>query len=144
MRPVRMIRFLPLLLAVLLAAPALAQEIRLDNVYGRATLHSAAVFLTITNLGSTADRLVSVTTPAAESAMLHVSEFTDGIASMRMLADGLILSPGTTELARGGTHIMLTGLSGKLEQGAIFPLVLAFERAGEIRIEVPVDNARAE
>ena len=135
------------LLAFLLtiATPALAQDIGVEDAYARVTPHSGAIFLRIINSGSVDDRLLSLETSVAHSAMVHETTFVDGIASMKPLPDGLTI-PAQSEslLKRAGIHIMLMGLSQKLAQGMNFPLILRFEHAGEITIDVLVDNARSE
>ena len=58
--------------------------------------------------------------------------------------DVLDLAPGTpVTFAPGGMHLMLMGLTGKLEEGRTFPLTLSFEHAGEITVEVPVLSVTA-
>jgi hypothetical protein len=42
-----------------------------------------------------------------------------------------------------GTRIVLTGLREEVQAGLSYPLVLRFERAGEVRIDVPVANSTA-
>lgn len=49
------------------------------------------------------------------------------------------LPAGETVLFRpGGFHIMLMELKRQLTEGDSFPLMLRFERAGEIELTVPV------
>lgn len=43
--------------------------------------------------------------------------------------------------ASDGTTVVLTGLSEGLQVGPTYPLVLKFERAGELRVDVPVSNS---
>jgi len=53
--------------------------------------------------------------------------------------------PPTEESGVG--HIVLTGLREDVQPGLTYPLVLTFERAGEVRVDVPVespDTLRAE
>jgi hypothetical protein len=38
---------------------------------------------------------------------------------------------------------VLSGLQEDIRAGLTYPLVLTFERAGEVRLEVPVGNATA-
>ena len=47
-------------------------------------------------------------------------------------------------LKRGGDHIMLMGLKQALKDGDIIHLMLTFEHAGDVPLDVPVDNARKE
>ena len=49
---------------------------------------------------------------------------------------------GSHALKRGGDHVMFMGLSQPFEPGVTVPVVLEFEKAGEIRVEIPVDLDR--
>jgi copper(I)-binding protein len=52
---------------------------------------------------------------------------------------GFEIAPGSElTLTAGGKHIMLTGLSGKLEAGSTFNLELLFEQTGTVKIAVPI------
>ena len=139
-----MLHRLFLLIALVFAAPAWAQDIAIQDAYARVTLHSAAIFLRIVNSGPTDDRLLSVSTTAANSAMLHENLLIDGIASMNPLIEGLpIPANAETRLERAGNHIMLMGLVGKQAQGTMVPLVLVFEKSAALTVDVIVDNSRA-
>jgi copper(I)-binding protein len=136
----------PAFLALALTAAAVVSIARNSEVSGngitvahawaRATPPGAnvgAVYLTIENRGRTADRLQSITSPAASSAMLHETVEQDGISQMRE-ASGEI-APGTKlEMKPGGTHIMLMGLLQPLKEGEAINVALDFERAGELNV----------
>ena len=47
-------------------------------------------------------------------------------------------------LVRGGEHIMFLGLKEPFKNGKIIPVTLLFEKAGEVNIEVVVDQKRKE
>jgi periplasmic copper chaperone A len=145
----------PLLMAALTALfvfsggdLAAAQDgIQIDAPYARVSGPSAksgAVFMTILNHAAEDDRLVSVSTDAAERAELH-THLADANGVMRMgeVADGFAIT-GTEAhaLDRGGDHIMLLGLTRALKQGDTVTLTLSFERGGDITVDVPVDNDR--
>ena len=127
----------------LIALPALAQ-VQITDAYGRSTGASGAVFLTITNPDITDDRLLSATTDAAEMAMLHTSMMdANGVMSMPELAGGVVIPAGGAHaLARGGDHIMLMGLTAPLKDGDTLRLILTFELAGPIALDVVIDNKR--
>ena len=127
----------------LIALPALAQ-VQITDAYGRSTGASGAVFLTITNPDATDDRLLSATTDAAEMAMLHTSMMdANGVMSMPELAGGVVIPAGGAHaLARGGDHIMLMGLTAPLKDGDTLRLILTFELAGPIALDVVIDNKR--
>jgi hypothetical protein len=100
--------------------------------------------MVIENTGDTDDRLVAAATDAAERVELHTHiENTDGVMRMVEVKDGFpIPAGGSHALKRGGDHVMLMGLTGPLEQGATVPLTLTFEQAGDLTLDVVVDNAR--
>ncbi len=64
---------------------------------------------------------------------------TNGVMQMRQLANGLpIPAGGSVALKPGGYHVMLIGLKKPLKAGDTFPLMLTFEKAGNISITVSV------
>ena len=76
---------------------------------------------------------------------IHAHIDDGGIMKMREIEAGVPLPAGAThELSRGGDHVMLMGVAQELVDGATVPLTLVFEVAGEIVIEVPVDNSRGQ
>lgn len=99
---------------------------------------AGAAYLRIVNAGAEADRLVGVSSPAAESVELHTHMTTGGVMRMRRIE--AVSVPGNTaaELKPGGDHVMLMGLTGPLKQGGTFPLTLSFEKAGKITVPVAV------
>lgn len=120
--------------------------IRIEHPWARATAATAktgAAYFVLSNDGEETDRLVSLSTPAAERAEIHVHETVDGIASMKKL-DAVEIVPGSpTVFAPGGLHVMLFGLKAPLAEYATFPLTLAFETAGSITVEVQIEEAGA-
>jgi copper(I)-binding protein len=88
--------------------------------------------------GKSADRLVDGSTTRAAMVHLHTVEEQDGVAKMRAV-DGVAVPAGQrVELAPKGTHVMLMGLGKPLAAGESFPLVLTFEQAGELAVNVAV------
>ena len=80
----------------------------------------------------------------AQKVELHTHvESADGVMQMIQIEGGIALPAGEMhELARGGDHVMLLGLTQVLKDGDTFPLTLTFEQAGEVTVEAVVDNAR--
>src|SRR6516162_11900768 len=137
-------RFLLTLLAGLLwaaTAGAADSAIKIDKAWARATMQPGAtgvVYLTVSNSGPAADRLVSVSSPVAAGAGLHIMLMEGTVMQMRPV-DALDVKPGdTVQLKPGGLHIMLTNLKEALKQGQHFPLTLDFEKAGRVEVEVTV------
>lgn len=105
--------------------------------------HNGVAYMTLTNHGTAADRLLSVSTPVAEMAQLHLDELKNGIMSMRM-AGPVDLAPGATvTLKQGGLHLMLMGLKQPLKLGDRFPVTLSFEHGKPLTIDVPVARGAA-
>jgi len=137
-----------LLLVAALAAPvALAADYKagaivISNPWARATPSGAtagAGYFTVTNTGTTPDRLVAATSDAASNADIHEMSMANGVMQMRPLKDGLELKPGATvQLKPGGEHVMMTGLKQPLKQGDHIKGTLTFEKAGKVDIEYDV------
>ncbi|GHF73808.1 copper chaperone PCu(A)C [Seohaeicola zhoushanensis] len=129
------------------AFPALAEGIEVTGAYARAASPSAkagGVFMTLNNTGAEDDRLVGAASDVAMKVELHTHKKTgDGVMQMVAIEGGIALPAGAShDLARGGDHVMLMGLKRSLVQGDTVTLVLTFEHAGEMTIEVPVDLTR--
>ena len=105
---------------------------------------SAAGYFGVTNTGSAPDRLLGF---AAEGATLtlHLSQVDDnGVATMKMLPDGIDLPPGETViLAPGALHVMFTGMTAPLVAGQMEYATLIFEKAGRIVVEFKVEAGGA-
>lgn len=118
-----------------------AEGIVVSDGWARASIGAAsnsAAYLTLSTEGETPDRLVAAATPVAERAELHEHLMEDGIARMRPV-DAIDVTPSEpVTLEPGGLHIMLIGLTEKLEPGATLPLTLSFEKAGEVEIEIDI------
>jgi len=129
-----------LLFAALAMAAGLAQaSVTATDAWVRGTVpaqKTTGVFVTLQS--SEESKLVAVTTPAARSAEIHVSEQKHGVMHMHAL-DAIALPAGQrVELKPGGFHIMLVGLTRALGAGDTVPLTFTFEdRKGKrTRIEV--------
>jgi copper(I)-binding protein len=128
-----------LLLAALVAAPAWGQ-VSVENAWARATPPGAklgAGYMTIRNAGA-ADRLVFASSPAAEKVETHVTLKEGDVSRMRQVKAYDVPAKGKLELAPGGSHLMLVNIKAPLKEGDKIPLVLKFEKAGEIRTELAV------
>lgn len=137
-------RFLSLLTAAALTgAPAEAAPSRALHVFGwaRATVPAqtgSAVYLHIHNAELTADRLLSVSTPAAARASIHQTSTGGGVVRMRPAGPVPVPAGAAVEMKPGGLHVMLSGLKGPLQPGRLLPLTLRFERAGVIQAKIPI------
>ncbi|MGI9370462.1 MAG: copper chaperone PCu(A)C [Ruegeria sp.] len=136
------------LATITLTGAAFAQgPITVDDAYARSSGKNAkagAAFMTIMNNGDADDRLVEVRSDAAARVELHTHKINDqGVAQMMQVEEGFAIPAGEMHsLQRGGDHVMFMGLTQPFEQGAMVPVTLVFEKAGEIEVEIPVDLER--
>ena len=98
-----------------------------------------AVYVTIANTGSSADALVSASSPKATAVELHESS-TDmnGMTGMTPVDQIDIPAGQTVALAPGGMHLMVTGLTTGLEVGGAIDVDLVFEHAGTVHVTAEV------
>jgi copper(I)-binding protein len=140
------------LAALLFTAPALAHEfnvgpLHIGHPWSRATPKGAQVgggYLSITNNGTTSDRLVGGSTPVAKAFELHQMSNENGVMKMRAVEGGLEIKPGeTVTLKPGGYHIMFVGLSKPLTEGERVSATLEFAKAGKVQVEFAVESMGA-
>ncbi len=119
---------------------AKAGDLTISGAYARATIGNApnsAAYLAIASAGGP-DRLVSATSSAAKAVELHTTIKKDDVMQMQKIEAIEIPAGGTAELAPGGAHVMLLGVTERLTEGAMIPLTLTFEAAGDVEVMVPV------
>lgn len=137
-------RILALLLASALSWSALARDtvvgdMRIGNAWSRPTAEGMSMgvgYLTLTNVGKTADALLSASTPAAGQVEFHETTMVDGIARMRPREQVEVAAGATVKLEPGGLHLMLVGLKAPLAVGSRVPLTLEFRGAGRVTVEM--------
>lgn len=129
------------------ALPAFAHDykvgsLEIGNPWTRATPPSAQSgggFLTITNKGTTPDRLVAVRSTASNKTEIHEMKMDGNVMRMRELEKGLEIPPGATvELKPGSYHLMFMELKAPFAKDAKIPATLVFEKAGSIDVELSV------
>ena len=128
------------------AAPATVGGITVSHAWARATplgAKTGVIYLTLTNSWPDDEQLVSASTPAAETAQVHSSMNDGGVMKMSEVMN-LDLPPGASVVLQpSATHLMLVNLTRRLAEGDRFPLVLTFQRAGKIEVEVLVGKVGA-
>lgn len=131
----------------LLAVPSMAQDYKLGSLeittpWTRATAPTARTgggFMTITNKGTMADRLVSARSTVSEKVEVHEMQMDGSVMRMRELAKGLDIPPGATVVLKPGSyHIMFMELKAPLAKDAKVPVTLVFEKAGSIDVQLNV------
>lgn len=98
-----------------------------------------AVRMVIDNPTDVADRLVGVSSPDADSTTVHRSETdAEGRATMTPVTDLEVPAGSRLTFGESGLHVMLTGLHREVRSGDTVTVVLEFERAGAVTVEVAV------
>jgi len=94
------------------------------------------VYMVLRNTASTPDRIVAVSSPFATKGELRTgkSEGEKPVSAIPVPADT------TIELNVDRPHILLLELTEPLDGYQYFPLVLTFERAGQMEIQVYVEE----
>lgn len=127
------------------AAPPLAGgEIEIDRPWCGETskgMSVGACYVTIRNLGATADRLSAATSSASERVEFHEMKVSDGIMKMRLLSGGVEIPAGATvDFHARGYHIMLPELKAPLRAGTTVRGSLIFERSGSVPVEYRIER----
>ncbi|MEJ8675318.1 copper chaperone PCu(A)C [Chromobacterium amazonense] len=144
-------RFAAALLGMCLSGLVAAHSFQLGSIHighpwSRAmpeTSATGSVYLSLENQGKETDKLVSASTPRADTAELHTHVNDNGVMRMRKV-DSVELAPGkTVKFAPGSYHVMLMGLKQPLKAGDHFPLTLKFEKAGSVKVDVVVQDGGA-
>lgn len=135
-------------LALCMSLPVSAQEapIAISEAFARSAGHhakSGAAFMILSNVGDTGDTLLGVSSDVAKRVELHTHVMQEGVAKMRKIEGGIQIEPGADHvMARGGDHVMFMGLNRPFKRGETVNVVLHFERAGDVVVDIPVDLDR--
>ena len=105
---------------------------------------AGAAYMKIMNHSEGSDRLIGVQSDIAKKTELHTHLKDDnGVMRMVHIDEGIKIGPMKEHsLVRGGQHIMFMGLKEPFETGKIISVILLFEKAGKITIEIVVDQDR--
>jgi len=117
-------------------------QIEIDDLWVRASApgqpHGAG-YLEIDNDAKTPDRLLAISSDAAERVELHTVQTENGVARMRHLPEGIeVPANGDVKLAPGGYHVMFMNLKQPFVAGAKVPATMKFEKAGEVAVTFEV------
>jgi len=99
---------------------------------------TGAAYVTIENRGGADDALVAAKSPLAGTIEIHATVTEGAVAGMRRVEKFVVPAGASMAMAPGGAHLMLMQLSAPLREGALLPLTLVFERAGEVTLDVDI------
>ena len=121
-----------------------AGELRIGHPHARPTIanqRTGAAYLTLENKGTSADKLVGISSPVAQSVEIHTMAMDNGVMKMREVPS-IELKPGEKVAMQPGDgyHLMLMGLTQQLKAGDKFPMTLSFEKAGKKEVSVRVEG----
>lgn len=134
-----------LMVLVFVGLPAWAQ-VTVEQPWSRATPPGAKIgvgFMRLHNPGSGAERVVGASSPVAERVEMHVTTREGDVMKMRHVQSFEVPAGGTFELKPGGAHLMLVNLKRALRKGEKVPLTLRLQKAGEVKIELSVEEMGA-
>ena len=129
------------------AADVMAGTLKISAPWARATPKGASVgggYMTITNMGTEPDRLVSGASTVAKEVQVHEMTMENGVMKMRPVAGGIEIKPGqSVTLKPGGYHIMFVKLNQQLKQGEHFKVTLNFAKAGKVDVDFTTEGIAA-
>ena len=122
-------------------------DLKIHHPASRATLPGQPVgggFMTITNKGGEADRLVSITAPdVSDDVQIHEMAIENDVMKMRQLPDGVEIPAGAkVELKSGGLHVMFMKIKHPFKEGESFKATLTFEKAGPVEVNFKIEAAK--
>ena len=119
-------------------------DLTIDHPYARSTPPSAPVaggFMTITNHGEKADRLIGGSTGFSDIVEVHEMIMVNGVMKMHQIEGGLSIPAGETVVLKPGSyHLMFIGLADQLKPDERRKGVVKFEKAGDIEVEFVVKD----
>lgn len=116
-------------------------RVLVSDAYAYATAPSAktaAVFLTLKNMGASPADITGVSTSVAGRAEIHTMTHENGVMQMRKLPNLTIQPQETVTLDPMGLHVMLFDLPAPLAVGQKFPLTLVLQGGSELSTFVTV------
>jgi periplasmic copper chaperone A len=104
----------------------------------------AAAYMTLHNGGREPLKVLAVRSPLAAMTMIHETQLTNGVSTMRP-HEPLSIAPGASvTLAPGGLHVMLHDLTRPLAVGDEVPLEISLEGGARVALSARVRPLSAE
>lgn len=114
-----------LLVGGLLAGPALADNVKVENAWVRATAPGQKVAAGFMELTADADMtLVGGSSPVSRTLEMHFMKMEGGVMEMRQMQEIPLPRGKTVSLEPGDLHLMFIGLKGQIKPGQIVPITL--------------------
>ncbi|OYY93291.1 MAG: hypothetical protein B7Y41_10895 [Hydrogenophilales bacterium 28-61-23] len=137
---------LSLLLGLTLVAPALADSVKIENAWVRATAPGQKVAGGFMNLTADADMvLVGGSSPISNAFELHFMRMENGVMEMRQMKEILLPRGKTVSLEPGDLHVMFIGLKNQVKPGQKVPMTLIVKGADgkEQKLDIQAEVRKA-
>jgi hypothetical protein len=116
--------------AALFAGSALADSVKVENAWVRATAPGQKVAAGFMDLTAAADMtLIGGNSPLSRRFELHFMKMDNGVMEMRPMKEIPLPKGKTVSLDPGALHIMLIGLKGQIKTGQKVPMTLTVKGA---------------
>lgn len=129
---------------IFLSGAAMAADIVVRAPWARATVVGAsvgAVYFIVENKGATADRIVGASSDVAGRVEIHETLKQGGAMQMGELTSSLSIGAGKSVIFRPDSYrLMLIELKKQLLPGSTLHLTLKFDKAGDMKVDVPVES----
>jgi protein SCO1/2 len=115
-------------------------DLQIDQAWARASSAgmTSGAYLSITNKGAQSDALIAIQSPVAAMVEMHQTMMENNVMKMSPVTR-VVIAPGQkVEFKPGGYHVMLMNINRTLAVGDRVPLILKFERAGQVQVEATV------
>ena len=115
--------------------------LRIERAVSHAMVPGSVVgdgYLTISNPGQEADRLILVRSQVARVVELHEMKVSGGVMDMRKVEGGLEIPGGEVIKMEPRYHLMFYDVTQPFKQGDLIKATAVFERAGEMDINFKV------
>ncbi|THU04526.1 copper chaperone PCu(A)C [Lampropedia puyangensis] len=104
---------------------------------------SSAAYFGVKNTGTAEDRILSVRSDVAKHTEIHDMKMENDVMRMFKVDDVRIPAGQTLKMGDNNKlHVMLMDLAAPLKVGEKFTLTITFEKAGEIPVEVWVEDPK--
>ena len=124
----------------LLLASCSAKELLVQDAWARPGQAggTSAIYFAIDNPLDTADTLLGVTSDAAETVEMHMTQMENDVMTMLPQRTVPVAALSTVKFEPGGLHVMLINLKKDLKAGDSFSATLSFDRAGPVTVNITV------
>lgn len=99
-----------------------------------------AIYFQLKNSAKKSDTLLFVSSPIAKKVEIHTHTMVEDVMKMAKLEALKVRGKRLTLFRQGGLHLMLFEPSYIPAKGETFPLILTFKNAGEVMLDVAVED----